>query len=264
VTATQACYLYCLAPAARLRAVSASGIDGRGEVLVETFGDISAVWSPVEVAEFCGAEAEARLADVAWLGPRAVRHQKVIEESMLQSPVLPARFATLFHSLDNLGALIDERWETISGFFTTLAESREWSVKGCLDRVRARDRLARKRNPAATRVSPGARYLEERRMLGEADRMLGPWLAELCQRAASGLRERAQAFRERSVQVPSPEAGIEVVANWAFLVAPEREAEFTRALEELRSDGNETGFDYSLTGPWPAYSFAPALARNAP
>ncbi len=264
MSVSQACYLYCLAPAPRLRPVAAAGIDGRAEVLIETFGDIGAVWSPVEVAEFCGEAAEARLAEVAWLGPRAVRHQKVIEATMLQSPVLPARFATLFRSLDNLGALIDERRDTINGFFATLAETREWSVKGCLDRPRAREQLARKRNPPAANASPGARYLEEKRMLGEADRMVGPWLAELCQRAASGLRERAQAFRERPVQVPSSENGLEVVANWAFLVAPEREAEFTRALEELRSDGNGTGFDYSLTGPWPAYSFAPPLTRNAP
>jgi hypothetical protein len=218
----------------------------------------------VEVAEFFGEAAEARLADVAWLGPRAVRHQKVIEESMLESPVLPARFATLFSSLESLGELIAERREVIVGFFSTLAETREWSVKGCLDRARARDRFAAERSPLAANVSPGARYLQEKRMLGEADRMVGPWLAELCQRASSGLRERARAFRERSAQLPSPEAGIEVIVNWAFLVEPADEAEFTRAVDLLRRDANDKGFDYSLTGPWPPYSFAPALIRNAP
>ena len=260
----QACYLYCLAPASRLRSVTASGIDGRAQVLVETFGEIAAVWSHVEVAEFHGEAAEARLADVAWLGPRAVRHQKVIEESMLQSPVLPARFATLFSSLESLGGLIAERRDVIAGFFSTLAETREWSVKGCLDRARARDRLAAERGPLAVNISPGARYLREKRMLAEADRLVGPWLEELCQRASNGLRERARAFRERSAALPSPEAGIEVIVNWAFLVEPADEAEFTRAVDLLRSDANDSGFDYSLTGPWPPYSFAPTLTRNAP
>ena len=50
--------------------------------------------------EFAGPEAELNLQQLSWVGPRALRHEAVIEEVMASSPVLPARFGTLFSSAE--------------------------------------------------------------------------------------------------------------------------------------------------------------------
>jgi hypothetical protein len=97
-----ACYLYCLTPGGCGIQSSGIGVDGQRPVSVRDCGEIGAVLSEVELAEFCGESSEAHLQDLAWLGPRVCRHEAVIEELMSRVPVLPARFATLFTSVDSL------------------------------------------------------------------------------------------------------------------------------------------------------------------
>jgi hypothetical protein len=220
---------------------------------------VSAVCSEVGLDEFCHESAEARLGDLAWIGPRVLRHEKVIEEAMLHGPVLPARFATLFTSPESLGSLIAEQREAITRFFDTLGAAREWSVKGCLDREKARERILAERELAAP-SSPGAHYLQQKRLCAEADRAVGPWLTAVCRHAVASLQECASGFRERPVRISAATAGAEVVADWAFLVAPDAESAFASRLEALVVE--EGGLRYSLSGPWPAYSFAPALPRS--
>ena len=41
--------------------------------------------------------------DLAWVAPRALRHEEVILTVMEQGPVLPVRFGTVFSSLDSGG-----------------------------------------------------------------------------------------------------------------------------------------------------------------
>ncbi len=231
-------------------------------MLVETFGGVSAVWNEVGLDDFCHETAEARLGDLAWVGPRGLRHERVIEEAMRFGPVLPARFATLFTSVASLGGLIAGQQEVITRFFDSLGRAREWSVKGRLDREKARERILAESAPAAP-ASPGARYLQQMRLRGEADRAVGGWLSGVCRHAAARLQESAQEFRERPVRITASPDGAEVVADWAFLVLPEGESAFAGRLEALAEEVRDRGLHYSLSGPWPAYSFAPALARGA-
>src|ERR1035441_8568958 len=95
-------YLYCLTPGGCGIKTSVIGVDGQCSVSVRACGEFGAVLSEVERGDFCGESAEARLQDLTWLGLRACQHEAVIEEVMSQTPVLPARFATLFTSIDSL------------------------------------------------------------------------------------------------------------------------------------------------------------------
>ena len=73
----QGLYLYCLARLDRLPPppLLGQGLDGRNSLAVARFQDLAAVWSSVPVEDFCGPEAEARLVDLTWIGPRVIRHQ---------------------------------------------------------------------------------------------------------------------------------------------------------------------------------------------
>src|ERR1019366_1055238 len=143
-------------------------------VFVRACGEIGAVLSEVELGEFCGESAEARLADLAWLGPRVCRHEAVIEEVMSRAPVLPARFATLFISVDSLQRSVFEHREAIAQFFAQLGDQQEWAVKGLLNRAAALERLGASGRPAAEEpapaASPGARYFEEKRRKAQLER----------------------------------------------------------------------------------------------
>jgi Gas vesicle synthesis protein GvpL/GvpF. len=210
--------------------------------------------------EFCGEAAEARLQDLAWLGPRACRHAAVIEEVMRQTPVLPARFATLFTSLDSLQQAVHEHREAITGFFARLGDKQEWAVKGLLDRAGALRRLGSP-EPSAPATSPGARYFQEKRIQAQWERDFNFRLKEFCRRAAAALGAEVNDFRERPALGAVADA--EVVLNWAFLVAPAALEDFRVRLGRFNGEEAFPGLLLTPSGPWPPYSFAPDLSGGA-
>ncbi len=261
-------YLYCLGPSERLPRITAAGVDERSEVFLWSCGDIGAVLSEVSLKEFCGEAAEARLQDLTWLGPRVGRHETVVEEAMRHSPVLPVRFATLYTSADSLKEFVLQHRATIAEFFSEIRDQQEWAVKGLLVRTRAREAMrSASRLPAETSLpsaSPGVRYFQEKRIETGINKQLNLWLKEACQRAAAELQSLAGGFRERKILGQGgAEDGAEAVLNWAFLLPLAGVADFRMRVERLNSEHVSRGLSLWLTGPWPPYSFVPALGGGA-
>jgi hypothetical protein len=254
-------YLYCLMPGASVRA-SLIGVDGHPPVTVLACEEIGAVLSQVELGEFCGEAAEARLQDLAWLTPRVLRHETVIEELMSRTPVLPARFATLFTSVDSLRRSVLENRAAITGFFTQLRDKQEWAVKGLLARSEALRMFGSSGEVNLSAASPGARYFAEKRLKAQLERDFNLGLKEFCRRAAAALGAQAVAFRERKIVMPAAAGTAEVVLNWAFLLPPAALAEFQAGLDLFNGGEAFPGLTLTLTGPWPAYSFAPDLSAG--
>jgi hypothetical protein len=274
----RACYLYCLTPPGRgIEAAAAgttAGVDRSRPVLTHNCAGIGAVYSEVELEEFTGEAAEAHLQDLAWLAPRVCRHEAVIEQAMRRVPVLPARFATLFTSLQSLENYVAERREAIAGFFAALGVRQEWAVKGLLDRTVELEcvlkgapagelarlgQLAEKQDGDRS-AGEGTRYFQQRRLKAQVEREFNQRLKEFCRQAAATLGAVADGFRERKV-LAAGEA--EMVLNWAFLLAPAQTGEFRACLDRLNGGGAFPGLTLKLTGPWPPSSFAPDLSAGA-
>jgi hypothetical protein len=235
------------------------GVDGQRPVSVLDCGGIGAVFSAVELGEFSGQSAEARLEDLAWLGPRVWRHEAVIERVMRQAPVLPARFATLFTSVGSLERSVLDRREAIGRFFAQLGRQQEWAVKGMLRRAGAP--AAVERPPAA---SPGARYMQQKRSQAQWQRDFNSRLKDFCRQAAEALGADAGGFRERKlIAGMTPGEGAETLFHWAFLLTPEALVNFRARLDRLNGCEAFPGLLLAPTGPWPAYTFAPDLSAAA-
>lgn len=263
-----ALYLFCFARSDLVGELQGSGVDGRHPLSVlRRFPDVCAVVSEVALEDFCGPAAELQMQQLAWVGPRAFRHEEVVEEVMRHSPVLPVRFGTLFSSQKSLTEFLDTHRQTISQFFERVADQEEWSVKGLLDRKQAGQalisaRLAAQQEQLAT-LPPGTRYFQEQRIQSAAEKELSLWLNETCQQVASDLRKQASDFRECQV-VPRepPESGIEVVLNWAFLLPRGASAAFRLRIDQVNQNHATRGLVFELSGPWPPYRFVPPLSMG--
>ena len=256
-----ACYLYCLTPSGGGVEAAVAGVDERHPVLMHDCGEMSAVFSEVELEDFVGPAAEARHQDLAWLGPRVFRHEAVIEQAMSRAPVLPARFATLFSSLDSLEQFVLEHRETVAKFFAQLGDKQEWAVKGLLDRAAALEKLGQPATPVPN-CSPGAHYFEQKRLKAQAEREFSQRLKEFCRRTAADLGTHAGGFRERKVLTPETGAA-EAVLNWAFLIPPGAMEDFRATLKRFNDNEAFPGLRLAMTGPWPPYSFVPDLSAGA-
>lgn len=261
-------YLYCLARAEGLPALQETGLEEGSTLNLKTCGDIAAVWSPVALEEFCGEEAPARLEDLNWIGPRVCRHQGVVKEVMRHSPVLPARFGTIFSSPERLEELIQEHHQAIIRFLDRVTGREEWAVKGLLNRSRAREEftaahLAREAEALAA-LTPGRRYFLEQRLRRQAEQDLSRWLKDTCREVLRALQGHFREVRERRVWSPEGrDSDQEMIVNWAFLVDREEAPALTGQIAAASSRYEPWGLAFEVTGPWPPYSFCPALTSEA-
>jgi len=257
-------YLYCLVPNEGSLEISSAPVVGEGGVRVVPCGRIGAVTSTIPASTFCGESAEQDLRDLGWLGPRALRHEAVIEEAMRSGPVLPMRFGTLFRSTETLQAALVNHLDAVLAYFERVGDRVEWAVKGILNRQEAIAHLAAVGEGAALEsAAPGVRYFHERRARMQAERDVNALLRAFRERAAEALCSNASGFQERSL--PADDGGQEaaIVLNWAFLLSPGELDEWKSELERLQGVDGFPCLSLVQTGPFPPFSFAPKLTQDS-
>src|SRR3990172_7933210 len=179
-------YLYCLARPECLSVVKGlaeqdlRGVDERYPVAAIQEDGVGAGIGEVDTGEFCDQNLQA----LPWVGPRACRHEAVVERIMGASPVLPVKFGTIFRSRTSLKEFLGLHREDIVRALDELRDKAEWSVKGYLDEEEARQIVtaadpAIQSRLAALPPSPGARYLEQKQLDAVIEAALRAWVARV-------------------------------------------------------------------------------------
>jgi gas vesicle protein GvpL/GvpF len=265
----KALYLFCFARSDRVGELQGNGVDTIFPLSVfRHFPDVCAVVGQVAREDFCDDTAESRLRDLAWVGPRALSHEAVVEEVMRSSPVFPARFGTLFSALASLAGFMDKHRGTISQFLERVEHQDEWALKCRLDRKRAGRALVALRvdsqQEQIRKLSAGARYFENQRIRARAEKELDLWLNQTLRQVAGDLIRQASEFRECPVvDWGIQEDGSEAIVNWALLLPRNKTAAVRGRTEQLNRDFAPSGLAFELSGPWPPYRFAPVLPPEA-
>jgi len=256
-------YVYCFARPDHVRQVHQPGVGNGNGVSTLIHNDVAVVFSEVPLAEFSAENMQ----DPSWLVPRAYQHEQVIEEVMSQSAVLPVRFGAVFSSRDALTSLVARKAEAISEFLTRVAGKAEWAVKGFADMGQAEAWLLRS-DPAlvqqqeALLVSPGVRYLRERRMRADVQNHLKLWRRTVAGQVQQELQEMAEDVRSLPLAAPDDSGEQEMVLNCAFLLLNHRSNNFRAEVRDVESWYAEQGLRLQVTGPWPPFNFCPDLSAS--
>jgi hypothetical protein len=258
-------YLFCFARPEEARQVAASSVDERNPVRIfRHSAEVCAVIGEVAREDFCGPQAERRMEQLSWVGPRALRHEAVIEEVMEHSPVLPARFGTLFSSLPALTQFMDAHRTVISQFLGRVAGQREWSVQGRFDRNRAQQARAEKLAAEQIQLSSlaeGTRYFAEKRIRNQAEQEMGGWLEQTLRQVAHDLAQHATDFRQcDTLARERSDSQSEEVLNCAFLLPDSKAASFLQEVDRANLEHAAEGLEFERSGPWPPFRFVPPLA----
>ena len=266
-------YLYCLARPECLTVVRGStieqdlrGVDERYPVAALEEAGVVAVIGEVDPGEFC----DQNLQTLPWVGPRACRHEAVVERIMGASPVLPVKFGTIFRSRTSLKEFLGLHREDIVRALDELRDKAEWSVKGYLDEGEAR-RIVTAADPAiqsrvaALPPSPGARYLEQKQLDAVIEAALRAWVARVTHDLHEVLALHAVASTElrchASAVTGRPER---MVFNRSFLLTSAALPDFRAVLADPLHAHKGTGLTLELRGPWPPYNFCPTLSEGEP
>ncbi len=256
-------YLYCFARPGAARGVDVPGVDGSRAIAEVELGPVAAVVSRVCLADFGDEAAEKNTQDPDWVIPRACRHQRVVQEVMARSGVLPVRFGAVFSSEERLAELVGAKRQEIADFLDWVAGKEEWAVKGFVDPgragawLRANDPTLAAEDAAA---SPGARYFQEKRLRVAVQERLRGWgrgVAEEVQAQLDLVAEAARPLKLRAWAAAGTEG--QLVLHRAFLLRRENVAAFAAHVERAGLGYAERGLALAASGPWPPYTFAPTL-----
>jgi hypothetical protein len=248
--------LWGYAVAGPLERGTVTGLRGVAGADVDTVaaGGLTAVVSPVSLAEF-GAEALRRnLENLDWLAATARAHDAVVAAVSRVATAVPLRLATVYLDGDGVRALLATQAARFHTALELLTGRTEWGVKAYADPESLAEHGGLARKPAGRHGAGTAYLLRRREQLSERERAQQQ-AVERTERLHAALAELAvAACRHRPQdQKLSGEAGW-MVLNGAYLVDDLRAAEFAAAVERLGAE--LPGFRLQLTGPWPPYSFA--------
>jgi hypothetical protein len=252
-------YVFCLVRASAAEAAAGPGLTEDAPLGALVHEDVAAICCEVSLHDWTGEAGEVHLKDLGWLGPRALRHEEVIEQLMRASPVLPLRFGCLFSSEEQLLELLRSKRTRIAAFIEKVANEEEWSLKGSLD-LRACEEAMFAADPRAATLptSKGARYLMEQKLRKDAANAARMWVREAEAALAHALEGLVLARRSlRPTPRSAVEPAVEGVFHWAILLPRGADAELTKRLEPLAEQLSARGLHVSARGPWPAYNFVP-------
>jgi hypothetical protein len=254
-------YLYGFADADALPKIEGAGLDAISPLETVRVGRLCAVYSAVRLSEIAALQDREESA-LLRLTEFACRHEAVVEQMMAHSPVLPMRFGALFTHPRSVRAALERHAPAIAAFLRQVENADEWSIKGYLDReaalVACRSALDTA-NGANETLSPGRRYLEQKRKEARAREQLDDWLEIQIRPLLARLCESALTFRMRPRPTMPASESREWRFNAAFLVERSRENVFEAAFEQAQRESALLGLRVERTGPWPPYTFVPEL-----
>ncbi len=257
-------YLYCVAEGEPLGAAP-KGVDEVREVYSLTHGDLAAVVSPVGLAEFGQEVIEEKLQSLEWVEAKVIIHSRVVDWAMERCPVLPMRFATIFHSEERIRGLLSERYEDFKSALAHLRGTEEWGVKlharpEAFFRARlAREVEAGQREMAAK--SRGQAYLLGKRLEQSLRERCQCLLAETAEGVHRRLAGKAvDSCMNEAMAGSNP--GERTLLNAAYLVKKDRRDEFLTEAKAIQDDLAGSGMRLCPSGPWPSYNFSQVDLRE--
>jgi hypothetical protein len=255
-----AAYLYCLVKSAArpsMRGVP-DGVPGaaRPEAHAISAG-LWAIAAGVPLDRYGAEPLTAALRDLDWVSHAALAHEAVVEHFSRRRGVtaLPMKMFTMFSTAERAVQDLRGRRRSLLAVFKRIEGAEEWGVRIALDPRPAGDGAAR---PAA---AGGAAFLAAKKAARDRVREAAWAAAEAAEAGFATLDAVARASSRRD-DVPAG-ATAPPLLDAAFLVPIARRARFKAAAKAWAATCRRAGARMTLTGPWPAYSFAhPAEPRR--
>jgi hypothetical protein len=237
------------------------GIDDHPTHLVRVDA-VAAVVSTLPAETYTGAQLEHHLADIEWIKPRAVAHDRVVTWISDHVPVIPLPMWTLFSDEAQLAGTLAQQSTQLQEQLDKVRTAREYIVRVFAHSETLSQSLATlspqlaelEQNVAA--ASPGQAYLLRRKLTETRKREARTVVTRVANEIYQTLSTHAcETARDA---LPQQEGGNYATLNAAFLIDRTQYDAFRAALTNLVERYQPAGFRFDFTGPWPAYHFVRA------
>jgi len=255
----QLVYLYCVA---NQEPKLTETEDLAGNLYFICHRDLYAVAGKVEESEFGEEGLKKNMADLEWVKANANTHEKIIEQVMRNTCVIPFKFGTLFNTEDSLKAMLAEYGEEFKAILRKLENKEEWGVKiYCnteklkADAVNDDPEILKIENQISS-SPPGKAFFLEKKKAELLAQSTNARINEYSQESFELLKELSfEARINKLLPREVTDRDDEMVLNSAFLVGKEEVGDFINMVDTLKMHHENNGFFIDCTGPWPPYNF---------
>lgn len=208
------------------------------------------VLADAPLARYGAAPIETGLRDIDWVSRCAVAHEALVEHvARAGVAVVPMKMFTLFADDARALAHVNRIRRRIDALLRRIAGRQEWGLRVTLDERRA---LARRAvGPDGTPTS-GTAFLLKKKLEKDAARRLAAEARVEADALFDHLSGHADAARRRR---PTADTPARLLLEAAFLVPVSRARPFRAEAARRARALAPRGYDVSLSGPWPPYSF---------
>lgn len=259
MTEKQLVYLYCV--------TNEEPTLERAEDLVDNLyfvhhNGLCAAASKVEQLEFGEEGLKRNMTDFQWVKANASMHEKIIEQVMTNTTVIPFKFGTLFNTDDSLKAMLQEYGEEFKVILRKLENREEWGVKIYCDTKKLKA-FSINDEPEILEIenqinksSPGKTFFLKKKKAELLAQAVNRKINEYGQESFDLLKELSfEARINKLLPKQVTERKDDMVLNSAFLVGKDEVGDFINMVDMLRVHYENKGFFIDCTGPWPPYNF---------
>ncbi|CAN5642026.1 GvpL/GvpF family gas vesicle protein [soil metagenome] len=252
--------MYGIVPAALATGDAPPGLDGR-PVRTVVEGDLAALASSLDTAEYAGDVIDQRATDLDWLGPRAQAHDAVITWANDPGPVVPLPMWTLFTTEQGVCGMLAARAAELRATIARISGADEYSLRVFAKPAELRASLESfapelaAAQQALAAAAPGQRYLLERKLEAQKKELLRSAAETVAARVYDEIRVVAADAMEDHLPRSSAIADAQAVLNAVFLVHRDGFEAFRGRVSEIVASHKDRGFHFEFSGPWPAYHF---------
>ncbi|AKU95002.1 gas vesicle synthesis protein [Labilithrix luteola] len=273
---TSATYVYCVVKAAPRNPTSMSGraptvgrlpkgLCGTGKPRILDAGDgyyLLVTSAPLSL--YGGAVIDAQLSDLDWVVERANEHEALVEHATRLGTVVPMKLFTLFGNDERALTHVRKMKRTLERVVEQIAGCEEWALRVLFDPTRAAS-AASAETPSKKRAvhqdrgssdKSGTSFLLAKKAADEERRHAGAHGAEVVEDLYERLESLVRSARTR--ESANGDLAEHIVLDAAFLVPHASVRKLVSLVERAAKAIVDDGFDVSLSGPWPAYSFIEA------
>jgi hypothetical protein len=262
-------YLYCLREGTiNSPAISAKGIDGKGEIFIFPYRGLEAIISRVSLDEF-GSEEMQRKAreDLNWIKEKGVAHERVIEEAMINNGKLisavPMRFGVIFKDETKLIESLDSNYAGIKRVLESIRDKQEWSVKAYLmdsgkftQAIKEKNETVKEKEKEIASLPEGMAFFMEEELKQVIANEVNMELNSSADTLFDRLTRQSSASVKCNILAKELTGKREpMVLNAAYLVSEGKIESFKHEVEGLKQQLYEKGLCLECSGPWPAFNF---------
>jgi hypothetical protein len=255
-------YVYGVTDRTELAGLPEQGVAAGHPVTLLPYRDLAAVVSEAPLDEWGEEPLKANLGNMAWLEARVRTHQAVLDAVLPLATLAPMKFATIYLSQEGVAEFLAAHYDAFIALLGHLRGRQEWGLKLYCDAATLAAHIA-EISPEAARLrdeiagkSKGAAYLLARKLQETGDREGERIALAVADRAHTALAERSVAATLNPLQGAEVTGRAErMLLNAAYLVEVAALDAFQAALAEIAAEYSGRGFQFELSGPWPAYNF---------